>query len=364
MLITICWISFSIQGRAQVQNTKQYQLLQKAVENYENLQDGGSWEILSFTDNNAVKVNQESAIIPAVKQRLELLGDLRKPPALFGRRKSGSETYTPNMEAAIKRFQQRHGLEDDGIIGPSVIKALNIPPDIRIKQLQINMDRLLGDTIQYSGKRIVANIPEYKLYVYENNREVLSMDIVVGKTTNQTVVFSDEMEHVVFSPYWNVPPNIVKNEILPAVKKNSRYLRNENMEITGTEDGLPVVRQNPGPKNALGKVKFMFPNKYNIYFHDTPAKALFERNNRAFSHGCIRLSRPFELARLLLKDQNEWTDEAIQRAMNAGSEKWVRLTQPVPVSISYFTAWVASDGTVHFRDDIYGHDKDIAQAGQ
>lgn len=358
-LITLFCTGISVPLQAQVQNNRQYQLLQKAVEDYEKLKEKGPWEPLTL-DKTVLKVNQQSSIIPAVKQRLELLGDLRKSHSLFGGRKPASEVYTVNMEAAVKRFQQRHGLEDDGVIGPSVIKALNVAPDIRIKQLQINMDRLLGDSLQYTGKRIVANIPEYKLYVYENNREVLSMDIVVGKTTNQTVIFNDEMEHVVFSPYWNVPPNIVKNEILPAINKNPRYLRNENMEITGNEDGLPVVRQKPGPKNALGKVKFMFPNKYNIYFHDTPAKSLFERSTRAFSHGCIRLSRPFELARFLLKDQNQWTDDAIQRAMNAGSEKWVRLTEPVPVSISYYTAWVQPDGTVHFRDDIYGHDKDMA----
>jgi murein L,D-transpeptidase YcbB/YkuD len=223
------------------------------------------------------------------------------------------------------------------------------------------MDRILKDTTQTGqGKRILVNIPEYRLYVYEDNREVLAMDIVVGKTSNPTIAFNDAIEQIVFSPYWNLPPNIIRNEILPAMKKNPNYLRNHNMEITGNEDGLPVIRQRPGPDNALGGVKFMFPNKYNIYFHDTPSKSLFRSNRRAFSHGCIRLSQPFELAKYLLKDKQEWTDEAIRKAMNGRSEKWVKLEQKVPVSITYYTSWVDPFGNIQFRDDIYGHDKELA----
>lgn len=366
-LITIIFLFITAGGnlRAQVQDNKQYQLLQKAVEHYEKLKTREQWNEISLGDKTALKVNDQSPAIKTITDRLKALGDLRKSNSFFGSfRKTNKDVYTPTLEDAVKRFQLRHGLEDDGIIGPIVMKALNTPLDARIKQLQINMERLGKDTLESTGRHIVANIPEYKLHVYEGGQEVLSMGIVVGKTTNQTVVFSDEMKHIVFSPYWNVPPNIVKNEILPAMKRNSKYLRNENMEITGNEDGLPVIRQKPGPKNALGKVKFLFPNKYNIYFHDTPAKTLFTRSSRAFSHGCIRLSQPFELAKYLLKDQPEWTDEAIQRAMNAGSEKWVALDQPVPVSVSYYTAWVDPEGTVHFRDDIYGHDKDMAKLAE
>ncbi|HXI00962.1 MAG TPA: L,D-transpeptidase family protein [Sphingobacteriaceae bacterium] len=356
--VILLFLTLSSTLKAQVQDNKQHQLLQKAVERYEKLNNKDTWTVISLGDKTALKVNDQSPAVKVIKERLELMGDMRKSNSIFGDlRRAGAEVYTPTIVAAVKRFQLRHGLADDGIIGPTVVKALNTPLEARIKQLQINMERLSTETQQSTGKRIVANIPEYKLHVYEGNQEVLSMDIVVGKTTDQTVIFSDEMKHVVFSPYWNVPPSIIKNEILPAMKRNSRYLQNENMEITGNEDGLPVIRQKPGAKNSLGKVKFMFPNKYNIYFHDTPSKTLFTRTSRAFSHGCIRLSQPFELAKYLLKDQSGWTDEAIQRAMNAGSEKWVALDKPVPVVISYNTAWVDSEGTVHFRDDIYGHDK-------
>lgn len=183
------------------------------------------------------------------------------------------------------------------------------------------------------------------------------MDIVVGKISHQTEIFSDTLENIVFSPYWNIPASIVKNEILPQLNKNSSYLKNNNMEITGNLNGLPIIRQKPGPDNSLGAVKFLFPNQHNIYFHDTPAKSLFERKSRAFSHGCIRLSQPFELAKYLLKDQPEWTDSEITKAMRSGKEKWVRLVKQVPVSIIYYTAWVDREGLINFRDDIYGRDE-------
>ena len=335
-------------------NNEQYQRLEKAIEHYEKLKNKEAWTEISLENNQTeLKVNDRSPVIKEIKNRLQLLGDFNTL--------GNNDVYNHRMAAAVKRFQARHGLEENGIINSVFIKAMNVPLDTRINQLRINLERLRRESTENQGKRIVANIPEYKLHVYEGDREVLSMDIVVGKTTNKTVVFSDELEHIVFSPYWNVPESIVKKEILPAIKRNSRYLINNNMEIVGTENGVPKIRQKPGSKNSLGKVKFLFPNKYNIYFHDTPAKALFERNTRAFSHGCIRLSQPFELAKYLLKDDSKWTDAAIRAAMNAGSEKWVKLKEPVPVSISYYTAWVDPSGDVHFRDDIYGHDRTVVK---
>ena len=167
------------------------------------------------------------------------------------------------------------------------------------------MERLKNFPAITSGTRLVANIPEFKLHVYEGDREVFNMAIVVGTESNKTVIFDDEMKHIVFSPYWNVPPSIVQNEILPAVRKNRNYLRQNNYEQTGTEDGLPVIRQKPGRMNSLGLVKFVFPNSHAIYFHDTPAKSLFSVRKRTFSHGCIRLAEPFKLAQYLLRN-TEW----------------------------------------------------------
>ena len=334
----------------QKQDHKQYQQLQKAAARYQKLKNKTEWSEILLPKRSVLKLNDSSGVIRSIKNRLEILGDLR--------RASPSDVYTAKLEDAVKSFQFRHGLEDDGLIGPAFIKALNVPLETRINQLLINMERIRLDSIPRFGKRIVANIPEYRLYVYEDNNEVLSMDIVVGKNTNPTIAFEDTLKNVVFSPYWNIPASIVKDEILPEINKNSGYLKSHNMEIIGNLDGLPVIRQKPGPENSMGKVKFIFPNEHSIYFHDTPAKSLFDRKNRAFSHGCIRLSQPFALAKFLLKDQPKWPDDAIRAAMDSGSEKWLTLVQPVPVFIIYYTAWVDQSGDVHFRDDIYGHDKE------
>ena len=213
---------------------------------------------------------------------------------------------------------------------------------------------------QPEGKLILVNIPEFVLHVVDGKNKVFDMDVVVGKEGNNTMIFTGNLNQVVFSPYWNVPPDIIREEILPAMERNPNYLTSHNMEQTGNDGGLPVVRQLPGPENSLGKVKFLFPNSFNIYFHDTPAKTLFQKDKRAFSHGCIRLAEPAKLARYLLQGQSEWSDDKIDAAMNSGEEKYVKLQKPVPVLITYYTAWVDKNGLLHFAEDIYDHDKDVA----
>jgi L,D-transpeptidase YcbB len=212
-----------------------------------------------------------------------------------------------------------------------------------------------------AGQLIVVNIPEFILHLYEGKQKVFDMNVVVGKEGHNTVSFSGDLSTVVFSPYWNVPPSIVKKEILPAMEKNPGYLASQNMEITGNEGGLPVIRQLPGGKNSLGQVKFLFPNSFNIYFHDTPAKSLFNKDKRAYSHGCIRLAEPEKMAQYLLKDSPEWTPERISAAMNRGEEQHVKLKKRVPVIITYYTAWVDDEGLINFRDDIYNHDEDLGK---
>lgn len=353
-LIFISFLSLCFVQKAQAQDArdKQYKLLKAAVEHYQKLKEATEWPEINLKGKTTLKLNDKSEALPAIQERLKELGDLR--------RFRNEDTYTSRLEDAVRQFQLRHGLEDDGVIGPAFMKALNMPLDKRIEQLSANMNRIVTDTAKVSGARIIANIPEYKLYVMEDDTEVLKMDIVVGKTSNPTVVFSDTLETIVFSPYWNVPASIVKKEILPALSRNPSYLDENNMEITGKVDGLPTIRQKPGPDNSLGSVKFLFPNKYDIYFHDTPSKSLFERKKRAFSHGCIRLSEPYDLAQYLLKDQKGWSSMEILNAMSAGSEKWVKLDKKIPVSIIYYTAWVDSGGLLNFRDDIYGHDQEQA----
>jgi len=222
------------------------------------------------------------------------------------------------------------------------------------------MDRMRWLAAQPKGNLLVVNIPEFVLHLYEGNRKVFDMDVVVGKEGHNTMMFNGDLNQVVFCPYWNVPQSIVEHEILPEMEKHPGYLEKENMEVTGNEDGLPVIRQRPGGKNALGRVKFLFPNSFNIYLHDTPAKSLFEKDKRAYSHGCIRLKEPEKLANYVLRNQPEWTPEKIEDAMNSGEQKFVRVKDPIPVVITYYTAWVDEKGQLNFREDIYGHDGNLA----
>ena len=207
---------------------------------------------------------------------------------------------------------------------------------------------------------VAVNIPEFKLHVYHADSLLWSCNAVVGQTIHPTTLFYGEIKYVVFSPYWNIPPGILRNEIIPGMKKSSSYLANHHMEITGYQGGLPVVRQKPGPSNALGLVKFLFPNSYNIYLHDTPSKSLFNETSRAFSHGCIRIEEPAKLAAFLLNDMNEWNPEKITKAMHAGKERYVTLRNKVPVFISYFTAFIDRDNRLNFRRDIYNLDERLA----
>jgi L,D-transpeptidase YcbB len=223
------------------------------------------------------------------------------------------------------------------------------------------MDRMRWLPQKPQGVLITVNIPEFVLHVTNGKNKVFDMNVVVGKEGNTTMMFNGDLNQVVFSPYWNVPPSIVRKEILPAMERNSNYIQAKNMEITGNEGDLPVIRQKPGPGNALGKVKFLFPNSFNIYFHDTPEKSLFEKDKRAYSHGCIRLADPVKMANWLLENNPEWTPEKINEAMNSGNEKYVKLKKAVPVIITYYTAWVDETGRLNFRDDIYQHDEVLMQ---
>ena len=331
---------------------QQYKQLRQQLTRYYKIEKSGGWPEISGVQK-VYKQGDSAAAVRQLKERLRQSGDYIDSDT--------SILFTTSLKDALQAAQQRFGLKPDGVAGPATLRALNKPVTDRIKQMLVNMERMRWMPASGEGKRLVANIPEYKLHVYEGAKKVFDMRIVVGKAANKTVVFNDQMKHIVFSPYWNIPASIVRNEILPAMQRNSGYLSQKNMEQTGTRNGLPVIRQKPGGSNSLGRVKFLFPNSYAIYFHYTPARSLFGRNKRAFSHGCIRLAEPQKLAVYLLQDQQAWDESRISSAMNAGTEKWVNLTEPVPVAITYFTSWADNDGQVHFREDIYGHDKALAE---
>jgi len=328
-----------------------YKALKEQLKTYYDIVKNGGWPVITASAKQ-LKKGTTSPGIALLKKRLQLSGDLAAADT--------SQLFTEELTVAISNFQLRHGYTANGILTDDQLKDMNVPAEKRLQQLLINMGRMQWMIDEPKGQMIVVNIPEFILHVKDGKSKVFDMPVVVGKEGHNTMMFTGNLSQVVFSPYWNVPPSIVKKEILPAMNRNPNYLAQQHMEITGNEGGLPSIRQLPGEKNSLGRVKFLFPNSFNIYFHDTPAKSLFSKDKRAYSHGCIRLSDPVKMANYVLKDDSKWTPDAIESAMNSGNEQFVKVKNPIPVLITYYTAWVDENNLLHFADDIYGHDKDIA----
>jgi murein L,D-transpeptidase YcbB/YkuD len=320
---------------------------------------------------------QPYAGVPRLTRLLRLVGDLPSDATL----PADSPTYAGPLVDAVKRFQRRHGLDADGRLGPGTIKQLNVPLQDRVLQLQLTLERWRWLPSEFSAPPIIVNIPDFQLRTMdENNNVTMMMRVVVGKAMRtQTPVFSRDMTYVVLRPYWNVPPSILRSEIVPAITRDRSYLARKRYEVA-TYDGKVVtdgdvsdevlaqlragrlmVRQRPGPSNALGLVKLMFPNEYNVYLHSTPSQELFSRTRRDFSHGCIRVEKPAELAAWTLRNNPGWTLDRVQQAMQNGKDDvTVSLAKKVPVFIVYGTALAYENGEVHFTDDIYGHDATLA----
>ena len=307
----------------------------------------------------------------ALAARLQLLGN---GPSSGGGAASG---YTEILSDSIKSFQAEHDLPADGRLTPQTVAALNVPLSTRVQQIEDTLERMRWLPPEYQNPGILVNIPEFVLRAYDpGGAEQFQMRVVVGQSLEEdhkTPVLVQEMKYVVLRPFWNVTPTIVKKEIVPHVEANKGYLEAKNFEVVdrsgkpvsnwtaaGLEHSEYMVREKPGPKNSLGLVKFMFPNKLNIYLHSTPATELFDHSRRDFSHGCIRLQEPEKLADWVLRDQPDWAPDKIHDAMENGEDnKIVSLTKPIPVLIFYATARVSEDGKVHFFDDIYGYDRDM-----
>lgn len=332
-----------------VNNT--YKVLKEKLEKYYAIAKQGGWPQITATAKQ-LKKGISSPEIVILKKRLEFTSDMAADT---------TPIFNETLESGIKNFQIRFGYTPTGILTDGQIKDMNVPVVNRIQQLLINMGRMQWMINEPKGQMIVVNIPEFILHVKDGAKKVFDMNVVVGKEGHNTMMFTGNLNQVVFSPYWNLPESIVKKEILPAMERNPNYLASHHMEITGNEGGLPVIRQLPGDDNSLGKVKFLFPNSFNIYFHDTPAKSLFDKDKRAYSHGCIRLSDPEKMANYVLKDNTEWSPESIKSAMNSQEEKYVKVKNPIPVLITYYTAWVDENNLLHFADDIYGHDKAVIE---
>ncbi|SFE44947.1 L,D-transpeptidase family protein [Flavobacterium xueshanense] len=329
---------------------KQYYLLKDVLQEYRKIEKKGGWKTIALDPNvKSYKPGDSAATISQIRTRLLITGDLS--------RDSKSAVYDDELATGILKFKKRSGNTINKTILPEHINYMNVPVAARIKTLMVNMERCrwISNDITKSKELIVVNIPAYELTFFRNGIPELRSKVVVGKTMHKTVIFSAPMKYIVFRPYWNVPASILKKEILPAIEKNPNYLAEHDMEWKDD-----YVRQKPGPENSLGLVKFLFPNSNAIYLHDTPSKSLFGKEDRAFSHGCIRVAKPKELAAMIMKNDKKWNPEKIETAMNGGEEYWYTLKNKIPVYIGYFTAWIDDDGVVHFYEDIYNKDEALA----
>lgn len=328
-----------------------------------------TWKSLKIV--KSIKPGESNNNIPEIRKRLVFWGFLTENLSIE------ENQYDSIMEIGMRKFQKRHGMEPDGIIGQGTIHALNQTPTDLIAKASVSLERLRWIPGHLKDQELIlVNTANFQLDYIQNRDTLLSSRIIVGKSYHSTPQFSAMMSYIVFSPTWTVPRSIIRNEIIPAVKKDPRYLEKHDMQIlTNTGEIVSsssidwskvnprtfpyIIRQSPGNQNALGLVKFMFPNKYSVYIHDTPARSLFEREDRALSHGCIRLQKPFELAKLLLSFDPKWTDEGIRNAMHLTQEKTVLLDRKIPVLIVYITYWADMIGNIFFRRDIYSRDSEI-----
>ncbi len=349
-----------------------YARLKRALLQYRAIMRRGGWKVLPsgqmLRGNRGVRV-------AALRSRLIVSGDLDESTddhSLFGQ----------VLEQGVRRFQKRHGLDIDGIVGPATLAALNVPVEEHIRQIKVNMERWRMLPHDFGRRYILVNIPNFELGVVEDDQILMTMRVVVGRTSRRTPVFSGTMTYMELNPYWHIPPTIAREDILANIWKDPEYLLKTNIRVFKnwkaqapeinpdsidwsqiTAKNLSFkLRQEPGPSNALGRIKFMFPNKFDVYLHDTPARALFKKTKRSSSSGCIRVEKPIELAEYLLRDDPKWTHEEILAAINSNKRQVVLIREPIAVHVLYRTAWVDEDDTIHFRDDIYGRDKMLDEA--
>jgi len=349
-----------------------YRRLRRLLAEYRGLARVGGWG--AVPDGETLKPGMAGPRVDAIRRRLAATGDLTLP-------QDPTDRYDETLESAVRAFQRRHGLDADGAIGKQTVVAINVPVEARIRQIVLNMERFRWMPDDFGDDHVFVNLAGFELDYVMHGITRLSMRVIVGRQYRETPVFSDRIRYLEFNPTWTVPQKIAVEDLLPKIRKDPGYLAAGGYEIyAGWTDSAPLVaasavdwsalgkgrfpyrlRQRPGKKNSLGQVKYIFPNKFDVYLHDTPARELFRRSVRNFSSGCIRLEKPLSLAEALLRGDNQ---DPGRVAGIVGSEKTTRvnLAAPVPVHITYLTAWIGEGGTVHFRDDVYGRDTLLAKA--
>ncbi len=346
-----------------------YQGLKKALAHYRRIRDGGGW--LPVPPGPTLKPGMSGQRVVALRARLEATGDL---PA----ENAGSPTFDTAVEQGVKAFQTRHNLDIDGKVGKGTLAAMNVPVQARIDRIRVNLERARWVLHNLPEEFILVDIAGFEVSYFRAGVPVWQVRSQVGKTYRKTPVFRAQMKYLVLNPTWTVPPTILREDILPKIRKDSGYLKKKNMRVidyqgnsvdastidwnkyTG-KDFPYLIRQDPGPNNALGQIKFMFPNDHAVYLHDTDHRELFGRSERAFSSGCIRIEKPFQLAELLLDDPGKWSREKILEAIDTRQLKNVNLPRPVTVILMYWTASMGADGKVYFRKDIYDRDPPVLE---
>jgi murein L,D-transpeptidase YcbB/YkuD len=353
-----------------------YSDLKELLATYRIMAARGKWGVVPA--GSVLKGGDAGMRVFALKNRLRVSGDL------LSRSGAGGDEYDSTLADAVRAFQRRHGLEPGGRADSVTIAALNVPLERRIEQIKINLERWRWMPHKLGRSYIRINIPDFRLFVIEQGREVESMKAVLGLADWQTPVFSAALTQVLLNSHWMAPEDIVEKELINYMKADSNYLRNNNMTLwREVRDSFVQVdprtidwpamndktidfrlRQEPGPQNIMGQIKFLIPNRFNIYLHDTPYREDFPKTNRMFSHGCIRLERPADLAEYVLKEAPPWTREKIDTVITRNLEQTIVLKKPIPVHILYYTAWKAIDGSVQFREDCYGLDRRLGWALQ
>lgn len=354
-----------------------YGRLRTALEQYRLYEAEGGWK--PIPEGPKLSKGMRGRGVTALKKRLVVTGELNSSDLK-------NDVYDEALEQAVRKYQDTNGLYVDGVAGDSTIESLNVPAGDLVKHITLSMERWRMLPQDMGNKFVLVNIANYHLYAVENNRDAIEMRIVVGKPKWNTPIFSEEMTNIVINPYWNIPPSIFKDDIAPLIKSDPDYMADRNIQALGlgmeqpnTTDEAEVasakeayinkvltgnypLRQNPGPSNPLGRIKFLFPNKYSVYLHDTPNRGYFQRSQRNFSHGCIRVEKPVELAEFVLSSDPRWTIERIQSMIGSGKTQTVQLPVQIPVYILYFTAWANRDGSVSFHKDVYGLDQVLQNA--
>lgn len=352
-----------------------YRNLRAALPRYQNMAAAGGW--LPVAAGKSIHPGEQDLRIPAIRERLQIEGFLPSTPT------DTPIYYDTMLVQAVIQFQLRHGLTDDGVIGKSTIAAMNIPAEQKARQIIINLERWRNEAHDLGKKYVLVNIAGFALKGIENDVVILEMPVIVGTQRHETPVFSDLIQYIDLNPYWNIPVSIARNELLADLRKNPHYLSKEHIrlfsdrtpeareinplsidwtQVSPNKMGQFAFRQDPGKWNALGAIKFVFPNHFNVYMHDTPAQSLFKHSNRAFSHGCIRLAHPLKLAGFLLGgSEKDWSAEQLNELIGTGKRTIVPLPTPIPVHIIYRTVTSDQDGAISFHPDIYNRDQQLEE---